>query len=239
MGEDISFRRGLVGGIPIALGYLAVSFGFGILAVTSGLTWYETVFISLFNVTSAGQLAAVPILVSGGSLFELALSQLVINSRYALMSVSLSQRLGKSVRVRDRFLIGFANTDEIFAVAVGNREKVGRRFMYGLILLPVLGWTVGTALGALAGAILPEIIVTALSVSLYAMFISIIVPVAKKNMGVLITVLLAALVSCAFRYVRLLSRVPSGFSIVICAVLVSALLALLCPIKEAKSDGNE
>ena len=237
--ENVSFRAGLVGGVPIGLGYLAVSFGFGIIAVTAGLDAYEAIFISMFNLTSAGQLAAVPIFTLGGSLFELVTTQLVINSRYALMSVSLSQRLGKSVRLRDKFLIAFANTDEIFAVAVGNRDKVGKRYMYGLITLPVIGWTLGTTLGALAGNILPDLIVTALSVSLYAMFIAIMVPVARKSLGVVITVISAALISSAFKYLEPLNKIPSGFAIVITAVLVSAVNALLFPIKEVKSDADQ
>ena len=238
-GEDCSFKHGLISGVPIALGYLAVSFGFGIIAVTAGLDWYEALFISMFNVTSAGQLAAVPIFATGGSVLELITTQLVINSRYALMSVSLSQRFGKSIRLSDKFIFGFINTDEIFAVAVGNRERVGRYYMYGLILLPYIGWTLGTALGALAGSILPEIMITALSVSLYAMFIAIIIPVTKRSLGVLVTVIAAALVSSAFRYLPVLSDVPGGFAIVITAVLVSTVLALICPIKEEACDGDE
>lgn len=239
MREDNSFKNGLMGGLPIALGYLAVSFGFGIIAVGAGLSWYETVFISMFNVTSAGQLAAVPIFAGGGSLLELVSTQLVINSRYALMSVSLSQRLAGDVRSRDRYLIGFLNTDEIFAVAVGRRERVGRGFMYGLILLPYVGWTVGTTLGALAGSILPEIIVTSLSVSLYAMFIAIMVPAARKSVGVVMAVVFSALLSSAFAFAEPLKRIPGGFSIVITAVLVSTVLAIVCPIKEARKNGDE
>ena len=137
--ENDNFRMGVRDGLPIGLGYLSVSFAFGIFAVASGLGVWETVLISMLNLTSAGQLAGVPIIAGRGSFFELGLTQLVINLRYSLMSVSLSQRLGESVRVRDRFLISFANTDEVFAVAFGRGEMLGRRYFFGLIISPYIG----------------------------------------------------------------------------------------------------
>ena len=227
---------GLRDGFPIALGYFAVSFGFGILAISYGLSWYEALFISMFNLTSAGQLAAVPLLATGGSLFELAATQVVINSRYALMSVALSQRLGKSVKFIDRFPIGFANTDENFAVAIGKGQPLGRKYLYGLILTPYFGWTLGTLIGALAGNILPELVVTALSVSFYAMFIAIVVPLAKKSVPVLLCALSSVGVSCLFAYAPGFNKVPSGFVIVIAAVVVSSFFALVAPISDEKEE---
>jgi 4-azaleucine resistance transporter AzlC len=237
--NKINFKSGIIDGIPIALGYLAVSFGFGIMAVTSGLLWYEALFISMFNLTSAGQLAAVDVFAVGGSLAELAATQLTINSRYALMSVSLSQRLDKNVRMRDRLIIGFANTDEIFAVACGKTDALSREYLFGLAALPYIGWSTGTLLGALAGAVLPELIVTALSVSLYAMFIAIIVPDAKKETKVLLSVLTAVALSCMFTYVPVLKEISSGFSIVICSVLISGLFAIICPIDDGEVSHND
>lgn len=146
--ETNSFSQGLRDGMPICLGYLSVAFAFGIFTVSHGLTAWEAVMISMTNVTSAGQLAAVPIIAGGGSLFELALTQFVINMRYSLMSVSLSQKLGKSVRLIDRFLISFVNTDEVFAVAISKGAPLGRKYLYGLTLTPYLGWSLGTLLGA-------------------------------------------------------------------------------------------
>ncbi len=231
--ENNNFKMGLRDGLPICLGYFAVSFGFGLLSVSEGLTWYQALFISMFNLTSAGQLAAVPIIAGGGAFVELVATQLVINSRYALMSVSLTQRLGRGVRLRDRFLIGFANTDEIFAVAIGKEQMLGRRYMQGLILLPYLGWALGTLLGSAAGSILPSVLVTALSISLYAMFISIVLPAAKRSVKTLICVLCAMVLSSAFYYIPVLNKVPSGFVIVICTVTVSAVFAIAAPIKES------
>ena len=230
--ENNSFKMGLRDGMPIALGYLAVSFGFGIIASSAGFLWYEALLVSMLNLTSAGQLAAVPIIAGGGSLLELALAQLTINSRYALMSVSLSQKLSGTVRLRDRFAIGFANTDEIFAVAVGKGAPLGRRYMYALAIGPCFGWSAGTLLGALAGEVLPGLAVTALSVSLYAMFIAIIVPAVKKSLSLFFACLFAAALSALFTYLPALSTVSPGFVIVICTVAVSALFALIRPLPD-------
>lgn len=243
MVENNNFRMGIRDGIPICLGYLSVAFAFGILATGEGLSILEAVMISAMNVTSAGQLAAVPIIAHGGGFIELGLAQLVINMRYALMSVSLSQRLGKSVRLRDRFLVSFVNTDEVFAVAMSKEQPVGRRYLYGLILTPFLGWTLGTLLGALAGNILPEMIVSALGIALYAMFIAIVIPAAREDRKVALCALVSLVLSCVFYFVPVLSSIPSGFVIIICAVSASLLFALIAPIDDESagdgSDGNE
>ena len=232
------FKRGLLHGVPIFLGYLAVSFSFGIFAVASGLSVVETVLISMFNLTSAGQLAGVPIIACGGSFFELALGQLVITLRYALMSVSLSQKFDKTVHIADRFLIAFANTDEVFAVSSSQPEAVSRGYMYGLILPPYLGWTVGTALGALAGSILPAMVMSALSVAIYGMFVAIVVPAMRGHKATALCVLVAIALSCLFYYVPVLNTVSGGFVVIICAVTASALFAFLSPI-DAEKGGDE
>lgn len=236
MQENNDFRTGVHDGLPICLGYLSVSFAFGIFATGSGLSLLESVLISIFNLTSAGQLAAVPIIVGGGSLVELALTQLVINLRYALMSVSLSQRLGESVRLRDRFLIAFANTDEVFAVASSQPSCVGRRYLFGLILTPPIGWTVGTLLGAMAGSLLPPIVLSALGIAIYAMFIAIVVPVAKTDRKIALCAIISILLSCAFYFIPVLSSIPSGFVIILCSVAASTLFALLAPLPDEKSE---
>lgn len=230
--------KGMLHGVPICLGYLAVSFSFGIFAVGQGLSILETVFISMFNMTSAGQLAGVPIIVGGGSLVELASTQLFINLRYALMSVSLSQRLDGRVKLPDRFLIGFGVTDEVFAVSVSQPNEVSKQYMYGLILVPYLGWAGGTLLGAVAGNILPAVVTTALGVAIYGMLIAIVVPPMRDHRPTALCVLLAIALSCAFYYIPVLSRVSAGFVIIICSVTASALFALLRPIPEEKTEEN-
>ena len=236
MKELNDFRQGIRDGIPICLGYLSVSFAFGIFSIGSGLTIFEALLISMTNVTSAGQLAAVPIIVGGGSMIELASSMFVINMRYALMSVSLSQRLGKSVRMRDRFLIAAINTDEVFAVASAKKERVGRHYLFGLILTPYLGWSTGTLIGAVAGNVLPAIVVSALGVAIYGMFIAIVIPPARKSRNTALCVLVAVVLSCMFYYIPALKTIPSGFVIIICAVAASVLFALVAPIKEEEAE---
>ena len=232
MNEINSFSKGVRNGLPICFGYLSVAFAFGIFACGSGLTVAEAVMVSATNVTSAGQLAAVPILAGGGTLPELAVSQLVINLRYALMSVSLSQRLGKSVRLLDRFLVAFVNTDEVFAVAMAQNAPVGRRYLYGLILTPYLGWTAGTLLGAVAGNVLPAVVISALGLAIYAMFIAIVVPQVKKHRATALCGAIAVGMSCAFYYIPALRCVPSGFSVILCAAVAAAVAALVHPVRE-------
>lgn len=236
MKEHNSFFKGIADGIPICLGYISVAFAFGIFATENGLSFIETLLISMTNVTSAGQLAAVPIIVSGGTIIELLVSQLVINLRYALMSVSLSQKLGKSVRIFDRFIIAFVNTDEVFAVSAGKTGTVGKKYMYGLILTPYLGWSFGTLLGACAGNILPAGIVSALGIAIYGMFVAIILPEVKANLKTALCVAFAIALSCTFKFVPIFKAVPGGFTIIICAVLSSGVFAMLAPIEEGSDE---
>lgn len=238
MNRKKQFLKGISNGLPIGIGYLSVSFAFGIFAVANGLSSAESVMISMTNLTSAGQLAAVPIIAGGGAFIEIIMSQLIINLRYALMSISLSQKLDKSVRLFERFIIAFGNTDEIFAVSVSNPQNVTSFYMYGLILTPFLGWSLGTLLGAVAGNILPAIVTSALGVAIYGMFVAVVVPVVKKEKNTAFCVLLAIAFSCAFKYIKPLSVIPSGFVIIICAVLASAVFALVAPINTYK-EGNE
>lgn len=233
-----TFQKGIKDGIPICLGYFSVAFAFGIFAVANGLTSWEALLISMTNVTSAGQLAAVPIMVSGGTLFELAASQLVINLRYALMSISLSQKLDSSVHFRDRLLIAFVNTDEVFAVA-SSQSAVGKHYMWGLMLTPYLGWSIGTAVGALAGSILPPTVIAALGVAIYGMFIAIVVPVAREDRHVLVCVIIAIAISCLFRFVPPLAKVPGGFVVIIGAVTASTLAALLFPVQPEEQEAEQ
>ena len=239
MNENNNFLKGIKDGIPICLGYLSVSFAFGIFAVESGMTVIQALLISMTNVTSAGQLAAVPIMMTGGTLAELAVSQLVINLRYALMSVSLSQKLGKSVSMADRFIISFVNTDEVFAVASGQDVHVGRKYLYGLIITPFLGWSTGTLFGAVAGNILPEAVVSALGIAIYGMFVAIVIPQAKKSHATAFCILSAIVMSCMFKYIPFLNKVPGGFVIIICATLASAVFAALAPVHISGEDNNE
>ncbi len=236
--DNFSFKMGLYNGIPIGLGYLSVAFAFGIFATNSGLGILESVFISMFNVTSAGQLAAVPIISSGGSVFELFLTEVVINSRYSLMSVSLSQKFGDSVRLRDRLIFGFMNTDEVFAVAVSKPASVSRKYMYGLIIAPFVGWTVGTLFGAVAGNILPDVLVSSLGIAIYGMFIAILMPEVRREKSTMLAVIAATALSCLFFYLPQLSKIQGGFVIIIVSVLTSLVFALIRPIDNEEEESD-
>lgn len=231
------FFRGIRDGLPICLGYLSVSFAFGIYAVESGLAIWQAIAISMTNLTSAGQLAGVPIITGGLPLYEMMLTQFVINLRYSLMSVSLSQKLSKKVRILERMAVGFGVTDEIFAVAISQKEELETPYLMGLITTPFWGWTMGTVLGALAGDILPAIVVSALGLALYAMFVAIVIPPAKKDRAVAGTCLLAIILSAVFYYVPVINRISSGVAVIICALVASLVFAILAPIAdEQESD---
>lgn len=233
---ELHFTRGLRQGIPIALGYLSVSFGFGIAAVNRGLSPLAAFLISLTNLTSAGQVAGLDVIVANGTLLEMALTQLTINLRYFLMSLSLSQKLSPTFSLPHRFLAPFGITDEIFAVSSSERGHITPTYLYGLILLPLLGWTLGTLLGAVAGNLLPSAVKYALGIAIYGMFVAIVLPPAKKDRGIRLSALLAVVLSLLLAYVPLFSFITSGFSIILCALIASAVAALLFPIKETNEE---
>ena len=221
-------------GIPIALGYISVSFGFGIAAVRAGLSVAAAVGISASNLTSAGQAAGVEIIAAGGTLIELALSQLVINLRYSLMGLSLSQKLDDSFTVPHRLLASYGITDEIFAVAAAQPGKLKPSYMYGLILISALGWTGGTLLGAVAGQALPQMFTAAMGILLYGMFIAIIIPPSRKSRSVFGAVLIAALISLLFKFV--FKKISVGFAIIISVSVAAAVMALIAPVPDDEEE---
>ena len=230
-----TFRQGIRHGIPIALGYLSVSFTFGMKAVGDGLTVLQAVLISMTNLTSAGQFAALPLMLSGGSMTEMALTQLTINLRYALMSLSLGRKLDGTMGTPQRMFFSFANTDEIFAVASSQPGTVGKSYLYGLMLTPWIGWSLGTLLGAAAGTLLPEFVRTAMGIAIYGMFLAIILPPCREHKAVRTVTAAAVILSLCFRYIPGLNTISSGFSIIICAVAAASLGALLFPKEEAEA----
>lgn len=235
--KQSQFAKGLWHGVPIALGYLSVSFGFGIMAVRAGISAAAAVGISVTNLTSAGQAAGIAIIAAGGSYLEMALTQLVINIRYSLMGLSLSQKLDSTFNTPRRLIVSFGITDEIFAVASAQKGKITARYMYGLILISFLGWSIGTLLGALAGSILPASITNAMGIVLYAMFLAIIIPPAKKSRSVLTVVAIAALCGVLFKYI--FTSVTSGFAVIISAIVASVAGALFFPIKDDENAKEE
>ncbi len=225
-----NFLRGLNHGLPIGLGYLSVSFGFGILAVKNGLSVFQSSVISASNLTSAGQAAGVEIIAAGGALLEMILVQLTINIRYSLMALSLSQKLDKSFTTPHRLLASYGITDEIFAVCSAQRGALTPAYMYGMILISAVGWVLGTFLGASAGELLPPSVTSAMGIVLYGMFIAIIIPPSRKRKSILFVTIAAALLSIFFRYV--LTFISGGFAMMICAIAAAALGAWLFPVPD-------
>ena len=229
------FLRGLRAGIPIGIGYLSVSFTFGIMAVSLGFSWWQAVVISMLTVTSAGQLAGIQVMVTPGQYATMLISQLTVNVRYSFMSMSLSQKVTATFSGVKRWIRGFFMTDEIFAVASAE-DEVDPKFFFGLSLIPYAGWTLGTLVGALIGNVLPPVVMSALCLAIYGMFLAIVMPPAKKSRPVLLVVIIAAVLHCLFYYLPYLKEIPSGISISVCAIVAAVIGALLFPIKD---DGRE
>ncbi len=233
--DIVSFRRGLKDGVPIGLGYFAVSFTFGMMAVSGGMSTWQAALISLTNLTSAGQFAGLDIILASGSYWEMALTQLIINLRYCLMSFSLAQKLRRDVPWAHRFVVAFGVTDEIFGVSASQEGKISPWYNYGAMCVAIPGWTLGTIAGGISGNLLPAFMVSALSVAIYGMFLAVIIPTAKKNRTVLGVVIGAMAVSSLFAVVPVLKKVSSGFVIIITTVVVAGIAALICPVKEEEN----
>ncbi len=230
------FLQGIKDGSAIGIGYLSVSFTFGLAAISSGLCWWEALLISMMNLTSAGQFAGITIMASAGSYIEMAISQFVINLRYALMSISLSQKVDSQFQIGKKMILGFANTDEIFAVAMSREGEVSSSYFFGLAVLPYLGWTFGTLIGAVCGNVLPKNIGEALGLAIYGMFIAIVVPAMKRDNHILKMVILAVILSCCIYYIPIFHNISEGFSIIICAVVASLVGAACFPIEETEEE---
>ncbi|MDO4294538.1 MAG: AzlC family ABC transporter permease [bacterium] len=224
------FSQGLRDGLPICLGYFSVSFAFGMNCVVSGFPLWAATLASLTNVTSAGQFAGVNLILADGSYLELAITTLIINIRYFLMSLSLSQKTDASMPLWQRLLVSFGITDEIFAVSMQHTGNLTAPYMAGLIATPLLGWVLGTFCGGAITSRMPQSLSSALGIALYGMFIAIVVPPAKKEKSILFTALLALILSCLFSWLPALKQLSGGWSIIVITLFVSALAALLFPL---------
>lgn len=230
------FLKGLKSGVPIGLGYLSVSFAFGIMAISLGFEWWQAVLISMTNLTSAGQLAGIGIMVNPAQYIDMLLSQLTINVRYSFMSVSLSQKVSPQFSGIKRWILGFFMTDEIFAVA-SNEKVVSVKFFSGLTVFPYIGWTMGTLLGSVLGNVLPAIIMNALCLAIYGMFVAIVAPKVKESKSLLLVVGVAVTLSCLFYYLPFLKGISSGIAVCVCAIVAAVMVAVFFPIKEDEQNG--
>jgi len=239
LNHKLTFTQGLRDGIPICLGYLSVSFAFGMNTAMGGLPVWMAVLISMTNVTSAGQVAGTALLLSSAPYFEIAMTTLIINLRYMLMSLSLSQKLDPSFSLGKRLIASFCVTDEIFAVASAKPSDLNFSYFLGLMTLPYFGWAGGTLLGAAATGLMPQVLRAALGVALYGMFIAIIIPPAREFRAVALVVLGAAVLSSIFYWVPLFDGLSSGWSVILCTLIISAAAALLFPIREEETDAEQ
>ena len=234
--REHAFRYGLKQGFPIGLGYFPVSFTFGLLTVAGGLPVWAGILISLTNLTSAGQFAGMNLILAGAGYGEIGLTTLVINLRYMLMSLALSQKIDGRIPVWQRLIFAFGITDETFVVASMQRPPIKAGYMFGLILLPVAGWNLGTICGCCISSILPQALQNAMGIALYAMFIALIVPAARDSLKVCLVIIVAVAVTCILKYVPVFAFVSSGFRIIIATVAAAALGAWLFP--KPEEDGE-
>ncbi len=231
------FWEGFRYGLPVTLGYVPVSFAFAVTATAGGLPWYVVLMISITNFTSAGQAAGGNLMLTGAPLPEIGVTVFVINIRYMLMSMSLSQKM-TGMALWKKLLLANGVTDEIFFLAMQKKGNLSGWLFAGLAAGPYGGWVLGTLLGALLGAALPPSLSSALGIALYAMFIAIVVPPSKKSKPIAFATLIAVGLSCLFRYMPGLRLVPSGWALILSAVAASALLALRFPVHQAQEEGE-
>ncbi|MBR6788962.1 MAG: AzlC family ABC transporter permease [Clostridia bacterium] len=237
----LTFKTGFRDAIPIALGYFAVSMTFGVATVGYGFPSWSAILVSLTNFTGSGQALGVQLLaVSTTTLLELFVAMLIINVRYALMSVTVAQLLSPKVTLLQRFVIAFGVTDENFAVAVSRRKELTFSYLMGLEITAFIGWIGGTIVGALVGDVLPEVVMTAFGIALPAMFVAIVLPPCRHSKAITVVVLIAVAMSCAFYYIPGLNLLSKGWVYVICGVVSAIIGALLFPVKEdGENDGGE
>lgn len=234
----LAFSNGMRDGIPIALGYFAVAFTLGIAAKNAGFTPLQAMIVSMTNNASAGEYAGFTLISAGAGYLELALMMVVANARYLLMSCALSQKLDPKTPLLHRLLIGYDVTDEIFGICINSPGKLNPFYAYGAFSVAIPGWAIGTYLGVLMGNVLPSNVVSALSVGLYGMFIAIIIPPARQNRLLAGLIIVSMLLSLLFATAPILSAIPSGTSILILTIVISAAVAILFPIKEEENTSG-
>ena len=225
------FLNGMRDGVPIALGYFAVSFSLGIAARNAGLTPLQGFFASLLNNASAGEYAAFTLIAANATLFQVALITLIANARYLLMSCALAQRFAPGTPFFHRLIIAYDVTDELFGITISRPGCLNPFYTYGAILLAAPAWAFGTAFGIMAGNALPLRAVSALSVALYGMFLAIIIPPARKNKVVAVLIVISFALSFFGSYVPGISALSDGTRTILLTVLISAAAAIFFPLK--------
>lgn len=237
MKENIKwYKKGLKDGIPIALGYFAVAFALGIAAKKAGLTAFEALLTAGLTNASAGAYAGFTLIAEQGGYLAMALSQLIVNARYLLMSCALSQKLNPKTSLLHRAIVAFDVTDEVFGISVAVKGELNPFYNYGAMSVSIPGWALGAFLGVLMGNVLPMRIVSALGVGLYGMFLAIIIPPARKNKVIAGIVIISFILSLAFAKLPIISGISSGMRVIILTVVISLAAAILFPVKEDEEN---
>lgn len=232
------FLRGMKDGIPIGLGYFAVAFTLGITAKKAGMTPFQASLMSAAMLASAGQFAAINLILSGAGFIEMIVTELVVNLRYLLMSSALSQKVRRDKPFYHRFLMAYEVTDEIFGISMAVEGKLHPAYMYGAVTVAAPGWVLGTLLGAVVGIILPARVMSALNVALYGMFLAVVIPPSRKSRIIAGVVLVSMAASTAFYYLPVLKGISSGFQMIILTVLVAGAAAHFFPVNESEEPEN-
>ena len=247
----MNFKKGLKDGLPISLGYLSVSFAYAVQAVGQGFPVWFPILISATNFTGTGQFAGTNLIAAGSGILILVATMLVINIRYSLMSLALSQKMGKKFPLWQRAILAFGVTDENFAMASRQQEPLTFSYLAGLMLCSFFGWLGGTVLGALFSGLLASsltngenqiyynIIMNSLSIALYAMFVAIVIPPARKNIHIFVLIILSVAASCLFFFIPALNNLPAGLEIIICSVSVTAVISFLFPHSEDNEENKQ
>lgn len=233
--KDI-FIQGLKDGFPIGLGYFAVAFSLGMIIIKAGLNAFQGFVTSITVIASAGEYAGFLSIAAMASYLELAIIMFVTNARYLLMSTAMSQRLEPGLSMKHRILMGFTITDEIFAVTIAQPGYMNPWYTYGVSLTSVPLWAIGTSVGIITGNILPLNVVSALSVALYGMFIAVIIPPARKSKVIAGVVIVCFILSFVWGYIPALDNITAGTKTIILTVVISAIAAVLFPVKEEEEE---
>lgn len=231
-----AFLRGMKDGVPIGLGYLAVSFSLGIAARNAGLTPFQGLLASLLCNASAGEYVGFTLIAAGATYLEIALATLVANARYLLMSCAMSQRMAPGTPLHHRLLMAVHVTDELFGIAIARPGYLNPYYSYGAVSVAAPMWAVGTALGVIAGNLLPLRLVSAFSVALYGMFLAVIIPPAKHDQIILCLVLIGFAASFAAGFIPGLNTLAEGTRTIILTVVISAAAAIFFPYKPLEED---
>ena len=227
-----AFFDGLRDGVPIGMGYFAVAFSLGIAAKLAGLSAFQGFIVSLLCNASAGEYVGFTLIAASATYAEVALATLVANARYMLMSCSMSQRIDPEMPFFHRLIMAFHITDELFGINIARKGCLNPCYSYGAVLTAAPPWAIGTALGVIAGNVLPLRLVSALSVALYGMFLAIIIPPAKKSKTIAFLIVLSFALSFAAGYIPVICQLAEGTRTIILTVLIAGAAAILCPIKE-------